>query len=89
VKDVIDITDQPLDEALQTLGKILLTSVHHAGAAIFIQRQDGSVTLMHPRLFDKIPDEDLAAELIQTWSEEEVESFFAAKFAQAAERAGG
>ena len=86
MKDVIDIAEQPVEEALQTLGKILLTSVHHSGVAIFICKPDQSITLMHPRLFEKIPDEDLAAELLQTWSEEEVEHFFAAKFAQSAEK---
>lgn len=84
-KEVIDVTEHSPDEALKTLGKLLLASVHHAGWAIFIRKPDGSITLMHPQLFLQIPDEALAVELLETWSEEEIESFFAAKFAQTAE----
>lgn len=79
---VIDMTEADPDEVLAAFGHLVAQSIQRSGAAVFLQRPDGSVTILNPKLLQAVPDEVMAHELISCWPEEEVEAYFADKYAR-------
>jgi hypothetical protein len=79
----IDLTQMGPDEILTAFGHFVTQSLQRAGAAVFIQRPDGSVTVLNPRILLSVPDEEMAQALLACWSEADVETYFASKYEQA------
>lgn len=79
----IDLTALSPDEVLTAFGHFVTQSLQRAGAAVLIQKPDGSVTVLDPKILLSVPDEALAVELLACWPEADVEAFFAAKYAKA------
>jgi hypothetical protein len=73
------------DEILTALGHFVTQSLQRSGAAVFLQRPDGSVTVLNPRILLSVPDEEMAQALLTCWSEEDVETYFASKYERAAD----
>lgn len=81
----IDLTQMGPDEILTALGHFVTQSLQRSGAAVFLQRPDGSVTVLNPRILLSVPDEEMAQALLTCWSEEDVETYFASKYERAAD----
>jgi hypothetical protein len=78
----IDLTAMSPDEVLSAFGHFATQSLQRAGAAVFLQKPDGSVTVLNPKILLSIPDDVMAQELIACWPEEDVEAYFAEKYAR-------
>lgn len=79
----IDLTKMGPDEVLTAFGHFVTQSLQRSGAAVFLQRPDGSVTVLNPRVLLAVPDEAMAQELISCWPEEDIEAYFMAKYDRA------
>lgn len=79
---VIDMTDADPDEVLTAFGHLVAQSIQRSGAAVFLQKPDGSVTILDPKILLSVPDEVMAQALVTCWPEEDVEAYFADKYAR-------
>lgn len=76
----VDLSTLPTNEVLGQLGEVLSMCLKSRGAAVFILREDGAVTVVDPRVLDLVPDDDMAFHLLGgEWSEAEIEQYLATR----------
>jgi SpoU rRNA methylase family enzyme len=69
----LDLSDFPIDQAAETVGQLVSLCLRSRRACLLIQRPDGAVTVVDPRVLDAVSDEDMATQLLVSgWSEEDV-----------------
>lgn len=69
----IDLTSMSKEQVLSGMGDLLLGMLGTHKVAVAVMSSEGAVTFLNPLVVTDIPPESLAKELIESWSEEEVE----------------
>lgn len=69
----LDLSEFPIDQAAETVGQLVSLCLRSRRACLLIQKPDGSVAVVDPRVLNFVPDEDMATQLLMSgWSEEDV-----------------
>lgn len=68
----IDLTKMSTEQVLVGMGDLLMNMLATNKVAVVLMSDKGAVTFLNPLLVQKISPEDLAKELLNSWSEEEV-----------------
>jgi len=71
----IDLTNMTKEQVLTGMGDLLLGMLGTHRVAVSVMSEEGAVTFLNPLLVKLLPAEDLARELLSSWSEDEVEKF--------------
>lgn len=71
----IDLTNMTKEQVLAGMGDLLLGMLGSHRIAIAVMSEEGAVTFLNPLLVRAISPEDMARELLSSWSEEEVAKF--------------
>ena len=80
MSSALDLSDLPYDQVAETLGGLVSLCLRARRASVFIQRPDGAVTVLDPRILLSVSDEDMAASLFSHgWAEEEVRHYLATR----------
>ena len=68
----IDLTKMSTEQVLVGMGDLLMNMLATNKVAIVLMSNEGAVTFLNPLLVRSIDPEDLAKELLNSWSEDEV-----------------
>ncbi len=70
--DKIDLSAESPAAFKEKLGEVVHLSLQRSGACVLVARGLREVTILDPRVLDAVPDEDMAASLLGSWSDDEV-----------------
>lgn len=71
----IDLTEMSKEQVLVGMGDLLMGMLIANKVAVAVMSEEGKVTFVNPLIIaSRVPPEALAAELLSSWSEEEVEN---------------
>ena len=80
MSNALDLSDLPIDQASETVGAVVSLCLRSRRASVFIQRGDGMVTVLDPRILLSISDEDMATALFDHgWEEGDVRHYLATR----------
>ena len=68
----IDLTTLSKEQILSGMGDLLLGMLTTHKVALAVMSSEGAVTFLSPLICRNIPPEELAAQLLESWSEDEV-----------------
>lgn len=70
----IDLTEMSKEQVLVGMGDLLMGMLASNKVAVAVMSEEGKVTFVNPLIIaSRVPPEALASELLNSWSEEEVE----------------
>jgi len=68
----IDLSAASPQEFRGRLGELVQISLQRSGACVLVARGIQEVSILNPGILDAVPDEDIAAALLEVWTDEEV-----------------
>jgi hypothetical protein len=71
----VELTHLSNREVRERLGELVGVSLRQKGACIIVRRRTGEITVLDPEVLDHVPDEEMAAALLSSWSDEEIERY--------------
>jgi hypothetical protein len=75
----LDLSTLSPEEARARLGELVAMCLSSRGAAVLLRRENGEITVVDPRVLDTANDEEMAAALVHSWTEAEIEGYFMAR----------
>jgi hypothetical protein len=71
----VDLTNLNKEQLLQGIADMVLSLLRTHRVALVVSRQDGVITFINPLILQEIPQEALAAALLESWDEADVADF--------------
>jgi hypothetical protein len=75
MQNEVDLTNLNNEQLLQGIADMVLSLLRSHRVALVVSRQDGAITFINPLILQGIPQEALAAALIESWDEVDVADF--------------
>lgn len=75
MQEPIELSALSRADVLKALGEAVSISLKRSGAAVFLRRKSGEITILDPSILDHVPEEQMAIVLLEPWDEVEVLAF--------------